>query len=122
MLASLFKLQLTLKHGHVCSYIASYITVTVCLRLARPKFVISPGIEAEPPGLSGAWAGRRDLGHNEGGHPDNSDCDTNSFITTSTSIAGGKNLFYSVILSALLPDFGPALQTEQHQVCRARAS
>ena len=34
----------------------------------------------------------------------------------------GKNLFYSVILSALLPDFGPALQTEQHQVCRARAS
>ena len=89
LIASLFKLQLTLKHGqrNVCSYIA------VCLRLARPKFVISPGIEAEPPGLSGAWAGRRDLGHNEGGHPDNSDCDTNSFITTSTSIAGGKKSF-----------------------------
>ena len=56
--------------------------------------MISPGIEAGPPGLSEAWAGRRDLGHNEGGHPDNSDCDTNSFITTSTSIAGGKKIFF----------------------------
>ena len=38
------------------------------------------------------------------------------FYNNFDPIARERNLFYSVILSAVLPDFGPALQTEQHQV------